>query len=152
MPQRWRRPGVRGQGKACGSGWASLPPPTAFISGVAAAKIAPMGAGASRIGLHFTAGPPRRHGCGTHPLPPRSRAHSLLRIFLEVDMKSWKDVRLSLVLALFLIPSLFAALPLAAAPAFDPTLPAGVRARSLGPGVVSARVAAVDAALSNPTI
>jgi len=67
-------------------------------------------------------------------------------------MKSWKDVRLSLVLALFLIPSLFAVLPLAAAPAFDPTLLAGLRARSIGPAVVSGRVAAVEAAVANPSI
>ncbi len=58
-----------------------------------------------------------------------------------------------LLLALTLIPlTPLATAPLAAAPAFDPTLLAGLRARSIGPSVVSGRVAAVESVASNPSI
>ncbi len=63
-------------------------------------------------------------------------------------MKSSPSAALPLVLTL----AVLLAAPLVAAPAFDPTLLAGLRARSIGPSVVSGRVAAVEAVASNPSI
>jgi photosystem II stability/assembly factor-like uncharacterized protein len=58
-----------------------------------------------------------------------------------------------LLLALTFTPlTPLATAPLAAAPAFDPILLAGLRARSIGPSVVSGRVAAVESVASNPSI
>jgi photosystem II stability/assembly factor-like uncharacterized protein len=57
-------------------------------------------------------------------------------------------VLLLLALTLTAIPLLGASAP----PAYDPTLLAGLRARAIGPAVVSGRVAAVEAVASNPAI
>jgi photosystem II stability/assembly factor-like uncharacterized protein len=53
---------------------------------------------------------------------------------------------------LTLLSALAAVSSLAAAPPFDPTLLAGLKARSIGPAVVSGRVAAVEAVAANPSI